>query len=202
MGNDEDRAAALFVQLAECFRQSGERPQIDACLRLVKDHKPGIFGQQGRNLDALDLAAGQACVHVAVQIVARAQTYLRQIGTGLVMGKRLARRDGEKVGDLHALEPGRLLKGIRNAALCAVGDGKAGDVLAVQKNLAAGGGRKAHDELGQRRLAAAVRAGNDKEFSVFYVQRDVFDNVRASLRVSRCQAEILECQHSCSSLFF
>lgn len=37
--------------------------------------------------------------------------------------------------------------GIRNAALCAIGDGKAGDVLAVQKNLAAGGGRKAHDEL-------------------------------------------------------
>ena len=39
----------------------------------------GIFGQQGRNLDALDLAAGQARVHVAVQIVARAQTHLRQI---------------------------------------------------------------------------------------------------------------------------
>ena len=115
------------------------------------------------------------------------------------MRERFARRNGQKVGDFHALKSGRLLEGIRNTALCAVSDGKAGNVFAVQQDLPAGRRGEAHDQLGKRRLAAAVRAGNDKEFSVFYVQRDVFDDVRASLRVSRSQAKILECEHVCSS---
>ena len=82
MGNDEDRAAALFVQLAECFSVSRANDHRSMPAPRLSKIMGRNFGQQGRNLDALDLAAGQARVHVAVQIVARAQTHLRQIGTG------------------------------------------------------------------------------------------------------------------------
>ena len=56
--------------------------------------------------------------------------------------------------------------------------------------------------LGAEQSGHMMTVGYDCLLYTSYVQRDVFDNVRASLRVSRCQAEILECQHSCSSLFF
>jgi hypothetical protein len=44
-------------------------------------------GQHGGDLNALDLAAGQARVHVPVQIVARAQAHLGEIRAGLVLGQ-------------------------------------------------------------------------------------------------------------------
>ena len=187
------------MQVAEGLGQAGEGPQVDAGLRLIKDHEPGILGQQRGDLDALDLAAGQARVHVAAEIIPRAQADLRQVGTGLVVRERFSSRDGQQVRDLHALEPRRLLEGVGDAAAGAVGDGEGRDVFTVKQDLAAGRRSKAHDELGERRLAAAIRAGDHEELPVLNVQTDVFDNVCAALRVAGRQTEIFECQHVGSS---
>lgn len=56
-----------------------------------------------------------------------------------------------------------LLETVADALLGALGDGQVGDVLAVQQDLAARRALDAHDELGQRRLAPAVRAGDNRE---------------------------------------
>ena len=56
-----------------------EAPQVDARLRLVEDGQLGAAGQHHGDLDALELAAGQAVVHLPVDIVPGAQTDLAQI---------------------------------------------------------------------------------------------------------------------------
>ena len=89
------------------------------------------------------------------------------------MPERFARRNVQKVRDADALEARRLLKAVGNAASGAVGDRKGRDVFAVPDNLAFGGRNKAHDGFGKRRLAAAVGARDDDEFSIVDGQIDM-----------------------------
>ena len=67
------------VDLLEGLGEPGEAPQVDAGLRLVKDHQLAVPRQNGGDLDALDLAAGEGHVHLTVQIVVGAQPHLGQI---------------------------------------------------------------------------------------------------------------------------
>ena len=60
--------------------------------------------------------------------------------------------------------------------LGAFGDAEVRDILAVEEDLSACGALDAHDELGERRLAAAVRAGDDGEAVVADGERQVVDD--------------------------
>ena len=96
------------------------------------------------------------------------------------MPERFARRNVQKVRDADALEPGRLLEAVGDAALGSFCDGKTGHILAVPENLSFRRRHKAHDRLGERRFAAAVRAGDDDELSILDGQIDMLENVYRS----------------------
>ena len=72
-------AVPCSVDLLEGLGQPGEAPQVDAGLRLVEDHQLAVPGQDGGDLDALDLAAGQGHVHLPVQVVVGAEAHLGQV---------------------------------------------------------------------------------------------------------------------------
>ena len=78
-----------------------------------------------------------------------------------------------EVKDRDALEARRLLKAVADAEPSALGDAKVRDVLTVEEDLAARRRDKAHDDLGERRLAAAVGAGEDDELAVRNVDGNV-----------------------------
>ena len=82
----------------------------------------------------------------------------------------------QQVPDPQALEPGGLLEAIADALPGAVGDGKAGDILAVPEDGAGGGLHQPHNGLRQRGLAAAVGAGDDHEFVIRDGKGDVVED--------------------------
>ena len=167
MGNDDHGGAALTVDLLEGLRQPGEGPQVDACLRLVEDHQVGVPGQNGGDLNALDLAAGKGHIHFAVQIVIGAEPHLGEVLAALVLGKLVvAGGDGQQVADSDALEAGGLLEAVANAQAGTFSDRKARHILAVVEDLPLRGLYQAHDHLGQGSLAAAVGAGENYQLMV------------------------------------
>ena len=75
-----------------------------------------VPGQDGGDLNALDLAAGEGDIHLPVQIVVGAQAHLGQVLAALVLGELLiAGGDGQQVADRQALEAGRLLEAVADA---------------------------------------------------------------------------------------
>ncbi len=99
-----------------------EAPQVDARLGLVEQGQLGAAGKGHGDLDALDLAARKAGVHVAVDIVAGAQAHLNQILAQLAPAQLFAGGKAHQVADRQALEAHRLLKGVGDAQLGALGD--------------------------------------------------------------------------------
>ncbi len=147
---------------AEGLRELGERPQVNACLRLVEDQQALWTGQDGGNLDALDLTPGEGGVHLPVHVVRRAQPHPVQVGTALVPGELLvARGQLQQVPYPQPLEPGGLLEAIADAQLGPLGDVQGGDVLPVPNNLPPGGLSQTHNGLGQGGFPPAVGAGDD-----------------------------------------
>ena len=136
-----------------------------------------IAGEQRRDLDALDLAAREGDVHFAVEIVVRAQADLREVAAALVLAEpAVAAGDGEQVAHGDALEARGLLEAVADAALRARRDVEGGDVLAVPEDLTARRRDEAHDDLGERRFAAAVGPGKDDELAVGNGDADVLQN--------------------------
>ena len=200
MGNDDHGGAALTVDLLEGLRQPGEGPQVDACLRLVEDHQVGVPGQNGGDLNALDLAAGEGHIHFTVQIVIGAEPHLGEVLAAFVLGELfIARGDGQKVPDRQPLEAGRLLKAVADAKLGPFRNSHVGNVLTVPDDLAGRGGDEAHDDFCQRGLSAAVGAGKDYQTVLVDAQGDVLQNVQRSLRLLNGVADVLEFQHGISS---
>ena len=133
--------------------------------------------EQRRDLDALDLAARERDVHLAVKVIVRAQADLREVAAALVLAElTVAAGDGEQVAHGDALEARGLLEAVADAALRARRDVEGGDVLAVPEDLTARRRDEAHDALGERRFAAAVGAGKDDELAVGNGDADVLQN--------------------------
>src|SRR5699024_737979 len=107
-------------------------------------------GQDGGDLDALDLPAGQGSVHLPVDVVGGAQAHPVEVGTAGVPGELLpAGGQLQQVPDPQPLEPGGLLEAVADAQLGPLGDGQAGDVGAVPQDLPPCGLDQAHDGPGQ-----------------------------------------------------
>ena len=69
-----------------------EAPEVDPGFRFIEDHDRRVFRENGRDLDPLDLAAGQGSVHLAVQVIAGTQSHLCEIVTARIPGQLLIRR--------------------------------------------------------------------------------------------------------------
>ena len=201
MGDDDDGVLPGAVEHAEGLRQFGKGPQVDARLRLVKDEQAAGPGQDGGDLNALDLPAGEGGVHLPVHVVGRAQPHPVQVGAALVPGQLpLARGQLQQVPHPQPLEPGGLLEPIADPQLGPFGDGQAGNIRAVPDNLAAGGLGQAHDGLGQGGLAAAVGAGDDDKLIVFNGQVDAPEDFCLHSVVLHLIGKSFQFQHIDSSL--
>ena len=173
------------MELLEGLGKPGKGPQVDAGLGLVKDHESGLPGQDGGDLDALDLAAGEGGVHLPVNIVVGAQTHTGEELALLLVSQALAGGQLQQVLHLEALEPGGLLKAVADAPAGPLGDGKAGHVLPVPQDLSGGGLHQAHDGLGQGGLAAAVGAGDDHKSVVGDGERHVVEDAQLAAGLVR-----------------
>ncbi len=161
--DDENGALLALVHLFEDLDEVLEAPEVNARLGLVEDRELGAAGVDHGDLDALELAAREGSIHLAVDIFLGAESDLGEILAGLAGGQRFARRQGDEVLDRDALEADGLLEGKADALACALGDGQVGDVLTVQNDLPLGGGDDARDDLGERGFAASVGAGDGHE---------------------------------------
>ena len=95
------------MDIAEGIGELGKGPQVDTCLRLVEDHQRGLTGQNGGDLNALDLAAGETDVYLPLQIIVGTQAHFSQILAAAVLAQLfLTRRQQQKVVDGDALEAG------------------------------------------------------------------------------------------------
>ena len=196
MGDDDHRILLLAVDLLKRLRQAGKGPQIDPGLRFVKDLQPAAAREDRRDLDALDLAAGEGRIHLPVEIVVRAQADLRQVLAAPVLRELLlARGEQEQVVDGDALEARRLLKSVADAETRALGDGQIRHVLSVVDDTALRGLDKAHDDLGQSGLTAAVRPGKDHQLVIGNHNADVLQDVLRPLRGGHLIADVLQLQH-------
>ena len=95
------------MNLLEGLGEAGKAPKVNAGFRLIEDHKLTVPGQDGGDLDALDLAAGEGDIYLPVQIVIGAQAYTGQVLTAAVLGE-LFTAGGQKqqVVNGDALEAG------------------------------------------------------------------------------------------------
>ena len=201
VGDDDQRGLPLLVDGPEGLGQLGEGPQVDARLRLIKDHQPRLAGQNSGDLNALDLAAGQGAVHLPVDIVLGAQAHLRKIVAGLRHADALSAGQGDQILHRQPLEANRLLEGKADPLLGPLGDVQAGDVGAIPGDGAPGGPHQAHDGLRQGGLAAPVGAGDDHKLMVSYGEGDVVEDTQllAGLPL-HLVAEMLYLQHTRSLL--
>ena len=193
------------MELLEGADKPVEAPQVNAGLGLVEDGQARVAREHRGDLDALELAAGEALIHVSHKVVARAQAHGAQILIALLGRNLLARGELEELANLHALETGRCLETIADAHASALVDGSCGDVLALKVDAARRGLLDAHDEACERGLTAAVGAGDDRDFAGFDVQRQVVDDAPAGNGLScgvdarRClKRDVLECEHRSS----
>ena len=194
MGDDQYGAVDLFVHFLEDVDQIAERPQVDAGLGLVEDGELRASGDNHGDFNALELAAGQAGVDLAGDIVLGAQAHLAQVGAHLGYGQLASGRQRDQVAHGQALEANRLLKGEADAPAGALGDGERGNVLAVEQNLALGGAQDAGNHLGQRGFAAAVGAG-DRDEALVDGQVDMLQDLLVGLCVVRGEGNIAKLEH-------
>ena len=112
--DDHGGGAAAWI----CSKVSVSRAKLHRSMPASGSSKiiSWLPGQNGGDLDALDLAAGEGHVHLPVQIVVGAQAHLGQVLAALVLGELvLARGQGQQVCDRDALEAGGLLEAVADA---------------------------------------------------------------------------------------
>ena len=168
-----------------------EAPQVDPGFRFIKDRKGGAARQHHGDLDALQLAAGQAGIQLAVDVVPGAQSHFAEVGTDFADVGIPAGGQVHQVADPQALKPYRLLKGVADAPPGALGHRKPGNILAVQQQAASGGAVDAGDDFGQGGFPAAVGAG-DGHKAVLYHQVDIVQDLTAFLGFV---TDVLQFQH-------
>ena len=158
---------------------------IEARHRLVGQHHQRSLRQRARDRHALRLAAGQGAGALLrqmrqpdlAQVVARRRQLLgRQPAErgppGLVPAQRAAGDVGQHAAPAHQVGVLRDHRQVepRAAQLLA---GEAGDLGAVQPDLARGRRQRAGDAAQQRGLAAAVAAQHDQQLARPHLQLDI-----------------------------
>ena len=140
-----------------------EAPQVDPRFRLVKNRQLCAARQDHGDLDALQLAARQAGVDLAVDIIARTQPDLGEIGAGISHAELAPGSQCDEVAHGQPLEADGLLKREADPLAGAVGHGQRRDILTVQKDLSLRRGKNTGNHFGKRGFSAAVRAGDSNK---------------------------------------
>ena len=171
---DHERAHLRADELVDALRDDLERVDVEAGVGLVEDRDPRLQHRHLQDLDALLLAAREAVVEVALRELARHLQVLHrreQLGAELLHGDRVVLaavrrlalrvdRAAQEARDRDARDRVRVLEREEEALLGALVGPQLGHVLAVEQDLALRDlvGRVAHQRVGERRLARAVRA--------------------------------------------
>ena len=92
---------------------------------------------------------------------------------------------------MNALEADGLLKCEADTELRALGYAERCDVLSVEDYLSGVRLFDTHDELRERGLAAAVRAGHDRKAAVLHGEADIFDYLLCSAVILYAERNIL-----------
>ena len=93
-------------------------------------------------------------------------------------------RQLKQSGNLHTLEPGRLLESIADTQTGTIGDRLIGDLLAIPENLTGSHLFKAHNQLGKGGLAAAVGAGDNSQPASRNGKGQIFDDLCGTVVLS------------------
>ena len=196
MGDDDHRGVLAAVDLFKRLGQAGKAPQVDTGLRLVKDHQRAVARQNGGDLNALDLAAGKAHVHLALQIIVGAQAHLGQVLAAAVLAELFRTgREQQQIVNGNALEAGRLLEAVADTQLGPLGDRQLRHILPVKEHAAGGRLHQTHNNLGQRCLAAAVGTGEHHQLIVGDGDADILQNMLHTLRRVDTKTNMLQFQH-------
>src|SRR5699024_2449847 len=146
---DDYAAVYLLVHLLEHGDEVREAPEVDAGLRLVEYGELGAPGQYGGYLYALELAAGEAGVDLAVYIISGAHAHPGQVLAGLAHAYLPPGGIAQQVVDRDALEAHRLLEGEADALFRPLRHHQRGYVLPVEQYLPLGRLYYAGDYPGQ-----------------------------------------------------
>ena len=111
----DKRARKILAHILEYRDQILEAPQIDPGLRLVEYRQARVAREHGRELDSLDLAARKGGVHLAVEVVLRAESDVAEYLAEPLVFERLASGGFHQLADGDSLEAHRLLERVADA---------------------------------------------------------------------------------------
>ena len=77
MGYDQNRSVDLISHFFKYFDQAVKTPEVDPCLRLIKNRKLRSPCSDHCDLDPFQLTAGKTSVDLTVNVFSCTQTYLR-----------------------------------------------------------------------------------------------------------------------------
>ena len=171
---DDEGTGFRADELLDAGRDDLEGVDVEAGVGLVEHRDARLQHRHLQDLDALLLAAGEPVVEVALselardlQVLHRGEHVLAKLrhrhGVVLAARARLpdrVQRRAHEAGNGHAGNGVRVLEGEEEPELRALVGAQLAEVLPVEERLAAGDlvGRVAHQRVGERRLARAVRA--------------------------------------------
>ncbi len=177
--DQHDGDAALHVQALENVHDLDARPRVEVAGRLVRQEDRRLVDECARDRDALLLAAGQL-VRIVVQSVAEADDLQDLLRAAVSFGRLHLAAAVVKQRQLDVVErrrPRQEIEPLEHEADLLVPRHRElvprqlGDVLPVEKILAAGRTIQTPDDVHERRLAGARRAGDAHEFAADDVER-------------------------------
>ena len=195
MGDYEDGAVGALAHILKNLYEALEAPQVDARLGLVKHRKARAAREHRGDLDALELAAGEAGIHLALDIVARAQPHCREIVARLAYGQLLLCRKAQEIDHADALEAHGLLQRVADTEIGALRHAEGGYILPVKNDGAVRGLLNAHYQARERGLAAAVRTRDDHELPIGDRQTHVLDYLLGLVLRFHLKADIFQFKH-------
>ena len=171
--DEDNRDAALPVELLEDVHDLAARARIEVSGRLVREDDRRLIDERSRDRNTLLLTARQL-VRKVVKAVAKPDDLERLHGAAVALGPLHLRPTVVEQRQLDVVErrrPGQQVEALEHESdLLVAHDGElvlrhARDVLAVEEVFAAGGAVEAAEDVHQRRLAGSRRARDRHELA-------------------------------------
>ena len=154
------------------------------------------------DLQTLHLSSRERTVHLAVQVIGRAESDGREEFTTLCFRQLFSGCQRQHFFHRHSFKTRRLLECIADAGVCAVVNIITGNIFLIQEDFSAVCFLNAGKYFGQRRFSATVRSGNHQHFPVLYLKTDVVDEAAFSSLFVYFKGKIVYFQHICTSFVF
>ena len=203
MRDNDDRAVAdVGAHLAENLDEILKTPKVDPRLGLVEDRQFRSPCYDRRDLDPFEFPARQTVVHLAVDVLLRAEPDERKVLARLGDRGVLPGREPEQVEYADALEAHGVLKREGDPRPRALGDVLIRNILAFEEDRARRRALDPRDQFGKRRFPPAVRPRDDEQFPVGNHQGDVAKDLFPSGVVRHVERQVFDFQHRYTSFGF